>query len=303
MPDQGKVEYSIIIPSYNSEATIVGCLESLLAQADLSRTEIIVVDSSEDATPRLIEEKFPGVRLFHFDERKGAGLARNIGLEHAEGEVYLFIDSDCIAGPDWYARMIRAHEEHDHAGVGGCVVNGNPQSLVSWAGYFMEFSHFFPRNSVKELVSHIPTCNVSYKKRAFDRNGMFPLNMYPVEDRVFNEKLKSQGESILFDSSIRVRHFHRSTVKDFLRHQKIIGWGSARMRMREEFHTSFLAKSPLLLPLVLPSLFFVRLGLIVSRVLARKPAYFPLWLVASPLYAAGLVSWLFGFTQEMCRRS
>lgn len=303
MPDQGKIKYSIIIPSYNSEATIVACLESLLAQADLEKTEIILVDSSEDATPKLVEESFPEVHFFHFDERKGAGLARNIGMEHASGEVYLFIDSDCIAAPDWYSRMTGAHEEHDYAGVGGCVVNGNPQSLVSWAGYFMEFSHFFPRNSAKQLVNHIPTCNVSYKKRAFERNGMFPLNMYPVEDRVFNEKLKLQGERILFDSCIRVRHFHRSTVKDFLRHQKIIGWGSARMRMREGFRTSFLAKSPLLLPVVLPSLFFVRLGLIMGRVLARKPGYFPLWLASSPLYAAGLVSWLFGFGQEVCRRS
>ena len=121
-----KTEFSIIIPSYNSERTIAGCLDSLVRQADLETTEIIVVNSSRDSTPRIVEERFPEVTLIQSDKRRSAGEARNMGVQRAKGRVLLFIDSDCIADPDWISRMISAHAEGGYIGVGGGILNGNP---------------------------------------------------------------------------------------------------------------------------------------------------------------------------------
>jgi glycosyltransferase involved in cell wall biosynthesis len=298
MSSTEKTAYSIIIPSYQSEKTIVACVSALVSQADFGVTEIIVVDSSSDSTPDLVAGRFPEVKLLHFKERKSAGEARNLGIEQAKGRVLLFIDSDCIACPDWFSGMVAAHERSRCAGVGGSIRNGNPQSLISWAGYFLEFSRFFPRVSRTEWVGHIPTCNISFKKRVFEKYGTFPTELYPVEDRVFNERLINQGEKILFDTKIQVRHFHRSDFRALLDHQRRIGWGSARMRMRHGFRTSFLVKSPLLLPLFVPALVLSRLGFLLPRLLFYRLNLLPLWILSLPFYFAGLYYWILGFTKE-----
>lgn len=295
-PADDRIQYSVIVPSYNSEKTIADCLSSLVDQADLESTEIIVVDSSRDGTARLVKERFPRVALIHSKERKSAGEARNLGIQKARGRILLFIDSDCVADPDWIAKMTAAHGDDEYAAVGGGVENGNPETLASWAGYFLEFSRHFPAGR-RRGIAHVPTCNVSYKKHAFDETEGFPADMYPVEDRVFNEDLVARGGRILFDPEIRVRHFHRTTFGDLLGHQLTIGRGSAWMRKRPGRRKSLLVKSPLLLPLVLPLLLIGRLAFVAKRFPTYKPRITLMWLISFPLYFVGLIFWLAGFAQ------
>jgi glycosyltransferase involved in cell wall biosynthesis len=297
----GNIEYSVVIPSYNSEKTILRCLEALTAQIDPKDTEIIVVNSSQDATPRLIEEHYPQVCCIQCEERKCAGEARNIGVEKARGRILLFIDADCIANPDWASRMIEAHKDGKYAAVGGCIVNGNPEGLISWAGYFLEFSRFFMNRGPRREVAHQPTCSISYDRRTFEENGGFKIDMYPVEDRLFNEMLVQKGGKILFDPAIQVRHFHRTTFKALLRHQLNIGRGSVRMRRQECFKNSYLVKTPLWLPVLVPAMLAGRLGMLLSRLLFQRPEFLPRWLLSLPFYLLGLLWWIFGFVAEVCR--
>ncbi|MHC4942281.1 MAG: glycosyltransferase [Planctomycetota bacterium] len=296
----GNIEYSVVIPSYNSEKTILRCLEALTAQIDRTSTEIIVVNSSQDETPRMIEESFPEVCCIKCEERKCAGEARNIGVEQAKGRIILFIDADCIANPDWAPHMIDAHGNEDYAAVGGCIVNGNPEGLISWAGYFLEFSRFFMNRGPKRAVKHQPTCSISYKRRVFDDGG-FKVDMYPVEDRLFNEMLIQRGGKILFDPAIQVRHFHRTTLAELLRHQFNIGRGSVRMRRRECLKNFFLVKTPLWLPLLVPAMVAGRFGMLLPRLLFQRPELLPRWLLSLPFYSLGILWWIKGFVAEVCR--
>ncbi len=87
--------YNIIIPHKNTPKLLQRCLDSIPQRDDL---HIIVVDDNSD--PDKVDfGHFPGldrddVEVFFTKEGKGAGFARNVGLDHADCEKILFSDSD-----------------------------------------------------------------------------------------------------------------------------------------------------------------------------------------------------------------
>ena len=96
MSDKNRV--SIIIPIYNVEGYISECIDSVLAQV-ISPYEIILIDDgSTDHTYdicKLYEKKYDNINLI-YQENQGVAAARNRGIEEANGDWILFIDSDDI---------------------------------------------------------------------------------------------------------------------------------------------------------------------------------------------------------------
>lgn len=93
---------TIIIPIYNEENYIDDCLNSVLENIkdsgfDDSQYEVIVVsDGTKDtAIDKILmyENKFKSFKLIKNDH-KGAGAARNVGLNEANGKYVSFIDAD-----------------------------------------------------------------------------------------------------------------------------------------------------------------------------------------------------------------
>ena len=87
---------SVIIPVYNAEKYLRGCMDSVLSQT-LRELELICVDDgSTDGSAAILEEyaeKDSRVRVLR-QENKGAGAARNLGIGAARGEYVAFIDAD-----------------------------------------------------------------------------------------------------------------------------------------------------------------------------------------------------------------
>ncbi len=213
-------DVSVVIPAYNCLRTIEACLQSVLAQ-DARPLEVIVVDSSKDETPDVIAERFPMVRLYHTDRRIFPGPARNIGAGVSRGNILAFLDSDCLAAPDWVWRMVAGHN-NGHLVVGGAVEVGNPSSSLAWVGHLAEFREFLPVGEARHVL-HVPTCNISYRTTLFEKWGGFPNAFYPQEDLLYNYMLNQQGIGVWFDPAIRVRHFCRESLRGYLSHQHSIG--------------------------------------------------------------------------------
>ena len=87
-----KINYSFIIPHKNCPDLLRRCVDSIPQRDDI---QIIVVDdnSDEGKKPNL-EQNDVEVILLDADRSKGAGRARNVGLEHAKGKWLLFADAD-----------------------------------------------------------------------------------------------------------------------------------------------------------------------------------------------------------------
>ena len=90
-----EINYSVIIPHKNIPTLLQHCIDSIPRRDDV---QIIVVDDNSD--PEKVDfDNFPGkddphVELYFTKEGKGAGYARNVGLEHAKGKWLLFADAD-----------------------------------------------------------------------------------------------------------------------------------------------------------------------------------------------------------------
>lgn len=93
----GSINYSIIIPHKNCPDLLQRCLNSIPVVPDI---QIIIVDDNSDND--IVDfNNFPGkerinTEIYFTKEGKGAGYARNIGLEHVKGKWVLFLDSDDI---------------------------------------------------------------------------------------------------------------------------------------------------------------------------------------------------------------
>ncbi len=105
---------SIIIPVYNKEQYINGCLTSILNQTFTDFELILVNDGSTDgseAVCRRFAEADNRIRLIT-KPNGGVSSARNVGLSKASGKYIGFIDSDDAIEPDMYELLIRNAEQH-----------------------------------------------------------------------------------------------------------------------------------------------------------------------------------------------
>lgn len=109
---------SIIVPVYNAKDTLIKCVGSLINQT-LQDIEIILVnDCSTDNSfliMQLLEEQYPEkILIINSDINRGAGGARNIGLNYASGEYIGFVDSDDEVAPRMFEKLYYKAKESDY---------------------------------------------------------------------------------------------------------------------------------------------------------------------------------------------
>lgn len=98
--------FSVIIPAYNSVATLGRAIESVRAQTWPVHEIIVVDDGSSDDTASVAESFGDAVKLIR-QTNSGVAAARNAGAGAATGDWLAFLDAD-----DWYAPdRIRLHAE------------------------------------------------------------------------------------------------------------------------------------------------------------------------------------------------
>ncbi len=89
--------FSIIVPVYNVEKYLSKCLDSMLNQSFQDFEIVVVNDGSPDNSQLIIDEyakKFPEKVKAFIKENGGLSDARNFGIERAQGDYLLFVDSD-----------------------------------------------------------------------------------------------------------------------------------------------------------------------------------------------------------------
>ena len=87
---------SVIIPVYNTEKYLHRCIDSVLVQTFTDWEMLLIDDGSTDDSAIICDEyaaKDERIRVFH-KENGGVSSARNLGLDHAQGEWITFVDSD-----------------------------------------------------------------------------------------------------------------------------------------------------------------------------------------------------------------
>jgi GT2 family glycosyltransferase len=219
---------SIIVCSYNGAKTLAECLESL-GKIDYPHYEVILVDDGSTDDTREIAARFPDIR-YVYQTNHGLSHARNHGAALAQGEIFAYTDSDCMADPDWLYYLLSTLLHGDYAGVGGPNVSPPAQNWVQAcvAAAPGGPSHVLLTDTVAE---HIPGCNMAWYRWAFESIGGFDIEYHKAGDDVdFCWRVQQAGHAIAFSPTAIVWHHRRFTLRAFRKQQE--GYGEAESMLR-----------------------------------------------------------------------
>jgi glycosyltransferase involved in cell wall biosynthesis len=101
---------SLIIPTFNRQATLKRALDSVLQQSLLPDEIIVIDDGSTDASAAMINTEFPQVQYI-YQENQGVSAARNKGIRQAKGEWIALLDSDDTWFTEKLERQIKALQQ------------------------------------------------------------------------------------------------------------------------------------------------------------------------------------------------
>jgi GT2 family glycosyltransferase len=108
---------SVIVVTHNGSSHLGDCFGSLFGQT-YRNLEIIAVDNeSTDGTPRLIRDKFPGVRVLALAKNLHFAAAVNVGIRAAKGHYFFVLNQDVEVEPECVARLVARMRSEDQAGA------------------------------------------------------------------------------------------------------------------------------------------------------------------------------------------
>lgn len=227
---------SVIVVCWNSADVLGRCLKQLFAQ-DYSKREIIVVDDgSTDATLDVAEQASASgeLRLVRSPRNRGCPSARNLGLQHASGEIVAFMDADGFATPQWLGEVVRAFgEDAQIGGVASTVFYDDNPLVVNGAGGIVNRQGWAADLSMNESYEHASLavealypmgCGMAVRREALERVGPFDDRMLNYYDDVdYGTRLWRAGFSVAVAAGAWIDH-------------GISADGSARKRLLCERH-------------------------------------------------------------------
>lgn len=127
---------SVITPAHNAAIILETAIQAVATQTYHPLEHIIIDDGSTDGTAELLQElsrELPHLRCIH-QRRQGAGMARNLGIEAAEGRYIAFLDSDDLWLPRKLELQVGFMEERQCAfSYGDYLVQGRDKDHVGKA--------------------------------------------------------------------------------------------------------------------------------------------------------------------------
>ncbi len=219
---------SIAIPSYNRAKELERCLRSLFAlDYPVQCLEIIVVDdASTDETSNTLECMMQEAAMYGLsmravlhEKQQGVGVSRNTSAKVARYELLAYIDSDCVASPNWLKELVPAFQDVRIAAVGGMIRAYERNTLLGRYEDVRSSLFMGMRSQQVRLegpLTYLPTANIVMRRAIWQQLGGF-APMTHGEDVHFCRRLLTAGASILYLPQGVVYHGYRTTMGAFLR--------------------------------------------------------------------------------------
>lgn len=207
------VFFSVVIPTYNRKPILEKCLSALehqrFASDQIAGYEIVVVDDgSTDGTVAWLQAstaRFPHVRLFQ-QNHQGPAVARNLGVQEAQGDTIIFIDSDLVVTD----RFLQAHAGGLRQ---GSMATGSDR--VFTYGRVINTCNFEqptaePYKITDFSAAYFATGNVAIARDWLEKAGLFDtrFQLYGWEDLELGVRLKQLGLTLIKCPEAVGYHWH-----------------------------------------------------------------------------------------------
>lgn len=202
---------SVVVPVRNDRDNLERCLKAL-ATSDCNRYEVIVMDdASTDDTPDVAERL--GAKVIRLERNMGPAGARNLGAEHAESDLLLFIDADVCVNKETVSRFVKAFEEHPEVDAVFGSYDHDPEHRGLFSQYRNLVHHFTHQSSNREATTFWTGCG-AVRKDVFLRHAGFDANYARpcIEDIELGVRMSKAGHRIMLDRTIQATHLKHWTL-------------------------------------------------------------------------------------------
>jgi GT2 family glycosyltransferase len=233
MKNNNNIRFSIIIPVYNRPDEIKELLSSLTRQTYTDFEVIIVEDGSSVSSEKDIPEFKKTLNIKYFKkENSGPGLSRNYGMQRAEGNYFIILDSDVIV-PENYMQIIYDELTNKYVDAfGGPDEAAKTFSPVQKAiNYAM--TSFLTTGGIRGKGNrlekfHPRSFNMGISKKVFNKTGGFSSIRYG-EDIDLSIRIMKEGFATALFKKAFVYHKRRNNYKSFFK--QVFHSGQARVNL------------------------------------------------------------------------
>lgn len=167
---KGSPEISVIIVAERF-SQIRKTVRHLLAQTIHSQLELVIAAPSRGdlAIDEKDLEAFADVQILEVGSISILAHIRALAIQKAQAPIIVLAEGHSFPQPTWAEALLAAHHQGWPA-VGPAVVNANPQSLTSWACFFLDYGQWsppLPSSTLDDLPGH----NSSYKREVLLQYG------------------------------------------------------------------------------------------------------------------------------------
>ena len=222
---------SVVVPVYNVEKYVEQCIRSIINQTYKSLEIIVVDDGSTDKSGKICDDLSAIDSRIKVIHKKNGGLAdaRNVGIDHANGDLIGFVDSDDYIHPDFYEELynLMKEKETDIAecqflrvdvenieNVKGIIddANSNIESQVVVEDNIDALRHLYgPR--LQPYIKKVVVWNKLYKKSLFN-DVRFPVGKLH-EDEFTTYKILYKCKNLV--STNKIMHGYMQTKNSIMR--------------------------------------------------------------------------------------
>ncbi|MCX8022370.1 MAG: glycosyltransferase [Syntrophorhabdaceae bacterium] len=216
---------SIVIPNYNGEKLLPMPLDSLKKQT-FKDFEIIVVDNgSTDGSLKLIQDRYPYIKVIPFEKNYGFAYAVNRGIEASSSPFISLLNNDIELHERWLESLYNALIEHPEAGSCGPKmmrylekdrINILGIRLNSDGGVEIIGAGEVDRGQYEEVryVFGVNAGAALYRKKMFDDIGLFDEEFFAsFEDVDISFRAQLAGYRALYVPKAVAYHLVGATIK------------------------------------------------------------------------------------------
>lgn len=226
--------FSIIVPVYNRPDEIADLLASLAAQTDKGFETVIVEDGSTVRCEEQCEAYKNKARVkYYYKDNEGRSIARNYGIVRADGDYFIFVDSDCILPPDYIEKLRNSLKENPSDCFGGPDAAhesfSDTQKAINYA-----MTSFLTTGGIRggkvSMEKFTPrTFNMGYSRKVYEKVGGF-REMFS-EDIDMSTRIRLAGFSMTLYPDVEVFHKRRVDFKKFWRQVHVFGMSRITLQL------------------------------------------------------------------------
>lgn len=223
---------SVILPVRNGAELLGEQLFALTRQTYRGDWELVVVDNgSTDGSPDVArgwEKGLPVLRIIDASGQPGAAHARNVGAEHARGDVLAFCDADDVVSEQWLAAIVAALGDSDM--VAGAIDTSRLNDALTrrWRPFAVgavPVSHGW--------LPYALSANVGFRREVFKELGGFREDYRVGEDVEISWRAQLRGHRFTYAPDAVVHYRFRTGLRSML--TQFVGYGTIGPQLYRDF--------------------------------------------------------------------